>query len=200
MTLQMMNRLKDSLKTLEGDWYESKLTRHDHFDVLGRIDDALNRLPRDFAVEDWRRLMASCLGHFMTMHRWMKFSGGVIHRLLMRELHHEGPIDKIWFLLGNHLMRFSKVEFYLITGLRFGVVPDTIRYEVVGNDIHQWYFGGIDEVSFEELRVVLTIEEFQEAYLVYMLNWLLMGLDKRFKIPVWKFLLVKDLDAFDAFP
>ncbi|KAK2655269.1 hypothetical protein Ddye_008321 [Dipteronia dyeriana] len=138
----------------------------------------------------------------MTMDRWMKFSGGVIHRLLLRELHHEGLTDEMWFLLENHSVRFSKVEFYLITGLHFCIVPDTTQYEAVENDIHQRYFGGINEVSFEELRVVLTLREFQEAYdavkfcLIYMLNWILMGFDERFKILLWQFWLVEDLDAF----
>ncbi|KAK2651840.1 hypothetical protein Ddye_011696 [Dipteronia dyeriana] len=89
--------------------------------------------------------MASCFDHFMTMNWQMKFSGAVIHRLLMRELHYEGPTNEMWYLLGNHSMRFSKVEFYLITGLPFGIIPDTTRYEAVQNGIHHRYFSGIDE-------------------------------------------------------
>ncbi|KAK2645825.1 hypothetical protein Ddye_021020 [Dipteronia dyeriana] len=141
----------------------------------------------------------------MSMHWRMKFSCTVIHRLLLRELHHNRPTDEMWFLLGDHLVRFSKVEFYLITGFRFGVVPDTSLYTAVDNGIHQRYFPRADEVSFQELRVFVTLEDFQQAYddvkiyLIYMLNWILMGLDKRFKIPVWQFRLVEDLAAFDAF-
>ncbi|KAK2652312.1 hypothetical protein Ddye_012168 [Dipteronia dyeriana] len=169
----MRRRLKDFLKTLEGDWFKGKLTRHDHFEALTRIDDALNRVPEDFVVDDRRRFMASCFRHFMSMHREMKFSGGVIHRLLLRELDHEGQ-----------QMRCGCLE----------------------NDIHQRYFSRADEVSLEELRVVLTLGEFQEAYdavnlcLIYMPKWILMGVDERFKILVWQFWLVEDLTAFDAFP
>ncbi|KAK2641104.1 hypothetical protein Ddye_022867 [Dipteronia dyeriana] len=122
---EMRNKLKDLFKTPEGDWHEGKLTRHDHFDTLGLIEDALNRVPKDFVVKDRCRFMAFYFGHFMTMDRRMKFSGGVIHRLLLRELHHECPTDEMRFLLGNHLVKFSNVEFYLITGLHFDVVPDT---------------------------------------------------------------------------
>ncbi|KAK2645824.1 hypothetical protein Ddye_021019 [Dipteronia dyeriana] len=136
------------------------------------------------------------------MHREIKFSGGVIHRLLLRELHHNGPTDEMQFMLGNQSVRFSKVEFYLIAGLRFGVVPDTTKYAAVENGIHQRYFPGVDEVSLKEIRGVVTVAEFGKAYdtvklyLIYMLNWILMGVDERFKIPVWKFRLVDDLDAF----
>ncbi|KAK2638062.1 hypothetical protein Ddye_025857 [Dipteronia dyeriana] len=110
------------------------------------------------------------------------------------------------FLLGNHVVRFSKVEFSLIIGLRFGVVPDTSMYVAVENGIHQRYFPGHDEVSLDDLRVVHTLGEFQRAYnavklcLIYMLNWILMGVNERLKIPVWQFRLVEDLNAFDAFP
>ncbi|KAK2653317.1 hypothetical protein Ddye_013173 [Dipteronia dyeriana] len=63
------------LKTSEEEWYESKVTRHDKFGNLVRIEDALNRVLEEFTVKDRRRLMASFFGHFMTMHQPMKFSG-----------------------------------------------------------------------------------------------------------------------------
>ncbi|KAK2663014.1 hypothetical protein Ddye_001588 [Dipteronia dyeriana] len=150
--------------------------------------------------------MASCFGHFLTMHREMKFFDDIIHRLLLRELHHNGPTDGMHFMLGNQSVRFLKVEFCLIIGLRFGVVPDTTKYAAVENSIHERYFSGADEVSLEEIRGVVTGTEFRKANdavklcLLYMLNRILMGVDKRFKIPVWQFQLVEELDAFDAFP
>ncbi|KAK2656288.1 hypothetical protein Ddye_009340 [Dipteronia dyeriana] len=202
----MTSSSNELLKTPEGDWFKGKLTRHDHFEALARIDVALNRVSEEFVVEDPHRFMASCFRHFMSMHLELKFSGGVIHQLLLRNLDHDGLTDEIRFLLGNHVVRFSKVEFSLITGLRFGVVPDTSMYVAVENGIHQRYFPGHDEVSLDDLRVVLTRGEFQQAYdavklcLIYMLNWILIGVDERLKIPVWWFWLADDLNAFDTFP
>ncbi|KAK2651242.1 hypothetical protein Ddye_018731 [Dipteronia dyeriana] len=137
--------------------------------------------------------MASCFGHFMSIHQKLKFSGGVIHQLLLRELDHDGPTDEIRFLLGNHLVRFSKVEFSLITKLHFGVVSDTSMYVAVENGIHERYFSAHDEVSLDDLRVVLTQREFEKAYdamklyLIYMLNWILMGVDERLKFQFGSF-------------
>ncbi|KAK2654523.1 hypothetical protein Ddye_014379 [Dipteronia dyeriana] len=158
----MRNRLRDLLKTPEGDWYEGKLTRHNHFEALAHIDDALNWVPTEFADED--RLMASYFGHFLTMHWEMKFLGDIIHRLLLRELHHNGPTDEMQFMLRNQSVRFSKVEFCLITGLQFGVVQNTTKYAAVENGIHQWYLPGVDEVSLKEIRGVVIVAEFREAY------------------------------------
>ena len=100
------------------------------------------------------------------MHREIHFSTGIVHRMLLRELHHDGPEDEMrWdeirFLLGKHTVRFSKVEFCLITGLKFGIIPDTASYDMVDNGIHEWYFQGRD-IEFEELRAVLWIGIFVE--------------------------------------
>ncbi|KAK2656046.1 hypothetical protein Ddye_009098 [Dipteronia dyeriana] len=162
MNREMTSSMKEMLKTAEGDWFK-----------------------------DRHRFMAFCFGHFMSMHRELKFYSGVIHQLLLRELDQDGPTDEMRFLLGNHVVRFSKVEFSLITGLRFEVVPDTSMYVAVKNGIHERYFPAHDEVSLDDLRVVLTQGEFEKAYdavklcLIYMLNWILMGVDERLKIPVW---------------
>ncbi|KAK2648016.1 hypothetical protein Ddye_015505 [Dipteronia dyeriana] len=132
----------------------------------------------------------------------MKFSGDIIHRLLLRELHHNGLTDEMHFMFGNQSVRFSKVEFCLITGLPFGVVLGTTKYAAVENGIHERYFPGADEVSLEEIRGVVTGADFGKAYdavklyLLYMLNWILMGVDERFKILVWQFRLVEELDEF----
>ncbi|KAK2646605.1 hypothetical protein Ddye_021800 [Dipteronia dyeriana] len=201
----MRIRLRDSLKTLEGYWYEGKLTRYNHFDALAHIDDTLNRVPVEFGDEDRRRFIESCFGHFLTMYREMKFFDGIIYRLHLRELHHNDPTDEMHFMLGNQSVRFLKVEFCLITGLRFGVVPETTMYASVENGIHERYFPRAEKVLLEQIKGVVTGAEFKKAYdavnlcLLYMLNWILMGVDERFKIPVWQFWLVEELDAFDAF-
>ncbi|KAK3227811.1 hypothetical protein Dsin_007673 [Dipteronia sinensis] len=173
---QIGSQLKDLLKTLKDEWYDGKITRHDHFSDLKDIDVALDSVPEQFKVEDRRRYTKSCFSHFLQMDRRMKFSGSIVHRLLLRELHQDGPEDKLRFMLGPRSVQFSKVEFCLITGLKFGVIPDTTRYEMVQNGIHQRYFNGVTEVDYEQLRVVLRIGVFEEQYdavklcLLYMLN------------------------------
>ncbi|KAK2652902.1 hypothetical protein Ddye_012758 [Dipteronia dyeriana] len=80
------------------------------------------------------------------------------------------------FMLENQSVRFSKMEFYMITGLQFRVVLNTTVYAEVKNGIQQWYFLGADEVSLEEIKGVVTVGEFGKAYdvvklcLIYMLT------------------------------
>ncbi|KAK2642202.1 hypothetical protein Ddye_023965 [Dipteronia dyeriana] len=50
-----------------------------------------------------------------------------------KEMRHNRPSDEMRFMLDTNEVRFSKVEFCLITGLRFRVVPDTSYYVNVDN-------------------------------------------------------------------
>ena len=93
--MQMTNQLKNFLKTLEDGRFLGKITRHDHFDDLSDIDNALNSVFAHLAVEERRRYTKSCFGHFFQMQREIKFSGGIFHRLLIHELHHDGPEDEM---------------------------------------------------------------------------------------------------------
>ena len=93
--MQMRNPLKDLLKTPAEERYPRKITRHDHFGHLRDIENALNSVPEDLAVEERRRYTESCFGHFLRMQHNMKFSAGIVHRLLIRELHHDGPGDEM---------------------------------------------------------------------------------------------------------
>jgi hypothetical protein len=203
--MQMRNDPRDFLKTPEADWFKGKITRHDHFDDLIDIDNALNNVPENLKIEDRRRYTESCFGHFLQMHRQINFSAGIVHRLLLRELHHNGREDEMRFLLGQHIVRFSKVDFCLITGVKFGVDPDTTSDDIVQNGVQDRYFHG-KEVEMEELRALLRAGVFHEQYdavklcLLFMLNWILMGFDERDKVPAWQWRLVEDLDAFDAYP
>ncbi|KAI9187146.1 hypothetical protein LWI28_024939 [Acer negundo] len=99
----------------------------------------------------------SCFGHLFRMDRGMKFSTGIVHQLLIRELHHNRPEYEMRFMLVRHSVMFLKVEFCLITRLKFGELPDTSTYDMVKNGIHQRYFEGRDEVKYVELKAVLRI-------------------------------------------
>ncbi|KAK2650354.1 hypothetical protein Ddye_017843 [Dipteronia dyeriana] len=120
----------------------------------------------------------------------MQFSSGVVHWLLLHKIHHYGPTDKMRFMLGKYSIQFFRVEFCLITGLKFGVILDMTLYEDVEN--------GIDQTRVE-------YGQWQEKFntvklcLLLMLNCILIGLGERGFIPNWQLCLVDDLDAFSAF-
>ncbi|KAK2655897.1 hypothetical protein Ddye_008949 [Dipteronia dyeriana] len=204
LVYMQMVKLKKLLKTPESDWYKGTITRHNHIEILKVIDDALSGID-DRGVQK-QRFMDSCFGHFLRMHRTMQFSGTVVHRLLLLEIHHDGSPDEMRFLLGNVSVRFSKIEFCLITRLKFGIVPDTSAYLEVENGIHQRCFGGRNEIKIEELKERVQQGQWTEQFdvvklcLLLLLHVFLIGRDERGNVPIWQVRLVDNLDGFDVFP
>ncbi|KAK3222973.1 hypothetical protein Dsin_009998 [Dipteronia sinensis] len=140
------------------------------------------------------------------MQRGMAFSGGVVHHLLLHKLHPDRPTDEVRFMLGMQSVRFSRVEFCLITGLKFRPIPDMTLYVDVTNGIHQRYFSGRDLVRFTKLQARIQHERWQGQFdavklcLLLIVNCVLTGFDERDFIPIWQLRLVDDLDGFNAFP
>ncbi|KAK3193028.1 hypothetical protein Dsin_024338 [Dipteronia sinensis] len=132
----------------------------------------------------------SCFGYFQRMQGGMAFSGGIIHRLLLRELQHDEPSDEMRFMLGPRSVWFSKVEFCLISGLKFGAIQDTVLYEDVQNGIHHKYFGGRATVTFAELEARIEQGQWQEQSdavklcLMYMLNCVSIRAEERNSVPI----------------
>ncbi|KAK3183168.1 hypothetical protein Dsin_030454 [Dipteronia sinensis] len=118
------------------------------------------------------------------------------------ELDHEGPNDEMRFMLGTNSVQISRVEFCLITGLKFGAIPDTALYEDVPNSIYQRYFGGRDAVTFTKHQARIEQGQWQQQFdavelcLLLMVNCVLTGLKERYCIPIWQLCLVDDIDAF----
>ncbi|KAK3205149.1 hypothetical protein Dsin_019195 [Dipteronia sinensis] len=152
-----------TLKTPQADWYNAKITHHNHMENLQVIDEAFDVLVENEA-EERDMYQKSCFVHFQHIQRGMTFSGGIVHRLLLRKLHHYGPSDEMRFMLGPRITRFSGVEFCLITGLKFGAIPDTELYEDVPNGIHHRYFSGRDVVTFAELEARIEQGQWQKEF------------------------------------
>ncbi|KAK3179735.1 hypothetical protein Dsin_032934 [Dipteronia sinensis] len=126
------------------------------------IDKAFDGLVENTA-EERDMYQKSCFGHFQRMQRGMTFFCGIGHRLLLSELHHDGPSDEMRFMLGQRSVRFSRVEFCLIIELNFEAISDTELYEDIPNGIHHKYFSGRDVVTLLNLKQGLN-REWQEQF------------------------------------
>ncbi|KAK2640504.1 hypothetical protein Ddye_028299 [Dipteronia dyeriana] len=109
-------------------------------------------------------------------------------------------------MLGPCSVWFSRIEFCLITGLKFGAISNTDLYEDVSNGIHHRCFGGRGAVTFAELKARIQQGQSQEQFdavklcLMYMVNCVLIRAEERKYVPIWQLRLVDDLDTFNAFP
>ncbi|KAK2641907.1 hypothetical protein Ddye_023670 [Dipteronia dyeriana] len=133
----------------------------------------------------------------------MAFFDGIVHRLLLHELHHDGPNDEMRFMLGLSV-RISRVEFCLINGLKFGAITDMKLYE----DGPEWktpYFDGRGAVTLLNLkqgfnRVNGKSNSRQWSFVsCYIVNCVLIRAKERNSVHIWHLHLIDNLDMFNVF-
>ncbi|KAK2664486.1 hypothetical protein Ddye_003060 [Dipteronia dyeriana] len=136
------------------------------------------------------------------------FSGNLCHILLCRELHYPGALpDEMWFGVGNRAVRFGKEEFLLVTGLRFGPMPQSVNSlpKAVPGSVYHRYFGG-SPTPLKDILGRLSGKEFDESEdvmklgYVYFLSHILLGREYRWYVSDWLWGLVEDIIGFEAFP
>ncbi|KAL6570967.1 hypothetical protein OROGR_000517 [Orobanche gracilis] len=80
-----------------------------------------------------REFRESCLGHFIR-EEWGGFvSNAALHALFSNEVvRPDAQADEFWFRIGRRLIRFSRFEYALVTGMRF---RDS-NFDIHGDDVH----------------------------------------------------------------
>ncbi|KAL6492653.1 hypothetical protein OROGR_033222 [Orobanche gracilis] len=80
-----------------------------------------------------REFRESCLGHFIR-EEWGGFvSNAALHALFSNEVvRPDAQADEFWFRIGRRLIRFSRFEYALVTGMRVG----DSDFDIHGDDVH----------------------------------------------------------------
>ncbi|KAK2642483.1 hypothetical protein Ddye_024246 [Dipteronia dyeriana] len=199
----MAKRWKGCLKTKECDFYEAKVTCHSHWRTIEMIRNRLS-------PQQLKTFEEMCFGHFLRVHN-LQFSGQLCHHLLLREVDIKGAsTHEMWFLIGSDLIRFSKVEFGLVTGLKFGKNKESFHQisKRLGERIRLTHFNGAKKIFVENLEAYYIgyvskdekDDEILKLALLLFLEVTLLGKDKRTQIDYFCMQLVDDLYAFDEFP
>ena len=135
------------------------------------------------------------------------FSSKLVHAVRAREIVVDGAGQwEMYFGIGKVKARFSKHEFCLCTGLRFGQLAHvyTDTYHALNGGVHDRYFGKGDVIAkdlfarFKEGNFMNKDDAVKMA-LVFFVENILCGRDYRKKISPWLWTLVEDLDIFSSF-
>ncbi|KAK2645937.1 hypothetical protein Ddye_021132 [Dipteronia dyeriana] len=200
------NKLLESLKINKCDRFPSRVTGHCNWESI--------RLIKSHLTEKQLKLFrVTCFGHFLDVSD-MVLSGHFCHHILLRECHVKNTdynASSLWYHVGNGLIRFSPVEFFLVSGLAFGEYSESnlelfkrknsrlrrIYFQsskVKVKMIVDWFrnLGSNNKISDDEDVVKLALILFLEMTLVRK--------DDRTSILYWALELVDDLDAFNNFP
>ena len=151
----------------------------------------------------------SCIRHFFNFDAKTKLSFVMIHNIIAREINVEDTTDfEIWFGIGQRKVRFSKVDFCLIIGLKSGEPSSTITrvHTPIECGIVMTYWPSLN-LNIFYLHRSFTNVTFQfkkpldsvKIALVLFVVAFLFGYDYRSKVDPWIFNLVGDIQQFNSF-
>ncbi|KAK3229744.1 hypothetical protein Dsin_001625 [Dipteronia sinensis] len=195
----------DFLIKLRSSWIKKSTTNL--YCNLNGLPDIVKVLQK---VGELQELRKTCFGHLLGFPKELTFSAGVLHNLLLRQIHVPGVTgaNELHFLVGGELAKFSQREFCLVTGLQFGVMSDIFLkpYAATKDGIHVRYFENDENIRLTDVWARFMAGEFYQPKdglkmaLVLIANNLLFGQDLRRKATLWLFQMVEDLEAFNSFP
>ncbi|KAK2663048.1 hypothetical protein Ddye_001622 [Dipteronia dyeriana] len=200
------NKLLESLKIKECDRFPSRVTGHCNWESI--------RLIKSHLTEKQLKLFrVTCFGHFLDVSD-MVLSGHFCRHILLRECHVKNTdynASSVWYHVGNGLIRFSLVEFFLVSGLAFG------EYSKSNLEFFKRKNSRLRRIYFQSSKVKVKMivdwfrnlghnnkisddEDVVKLALLLFLEMTLVGKDDRTSILYWALELVDDLDAFNKFP
>ncbi|KAK3219471.1 hypothetical protein Dsin_013441 [Dipteronia sinensis] len=141
----------------------------------------------------------------------MVLSGQFCHHILLRECHVKNANENssLWYHVGNGVIRFSPMEFCLVSGLTFGEYSESSLelFKRKDSRLRRSYF------QDSKVHVKMIVDWFRnlgpnnknrdddivKLALILILEMALVGKDDRTSILYWALELVDDLDAFNKF-
>ncbi|KAI5348318.1 hypothetical protein L3X38_001205 [Prunus dulcis] len=141
-------------------------------------NSSLAAIRAKLSAEQLEQFKTSCFGHLLNIDK-IQFSGQIVHGVVLRR------------------------DFCLITGLRFGEVPEVSSGESDEIRLQKRYFidEGITCNALEEAFLRCTEkDDIYKLALVYFAELVVLGRDKHLNINLNYLTLVEDLDAFNRYP
>ncbi|EOY12440.1 Uncharacterized protein TCM_030956 [Theobroma cacao] len=171
MDFREYENLEASLVVPRDKWaFKVGITTHCKWSHLQYIKKTL------LAIGEYNAVKATCFGMLLDVYPQGFFCAGLLQNIMQRRLTEPDAMEhEFWFAIGKIKARFSKREFWLVTGLKFGPMTDVFSrpYKLVPGGIHSRYWKGKNVKLLTVLKRCVTL-------------WLLM--------------LVEDIEAWNAFP
>ncbi|KAK3199062.1 hypothetical protein Dsin_022477 [Dipteronia sinensis] len=153
-------------------------------------------------VRELQELRKTCFGQLLGFPKELTFSAGVLHNLLLRQIHVPGVtgVNELYFLVSGKLAKFSQREFCLVTGLQFEVMSNIFLkpYVATQDGIHVRYFENDENIRLTDVWARFLAEGFDQPKdglkmaLALIANNVLFGQDLRRKVTLWPFQMVED--------
>ncbi|EOY14033.1 Uncharacterized protein TCM_033152 [Theobroma cacao] len=151
----------------------------------------------------------ACFGTLLEVYPQRYFCIGLLQNIMIRRITESQSMNhELWFVIGKSMAWLSKQEFYLITRLKFGLMPDVFKepYKVAADRIHARYWNRQEKVKVQALLDTFRGGNFQrpedstKMALVLIANNILFGQDYGRRVTPWLLSLVEDINAWNVFP
>ncbi|KAL6518161.1 hypothetical protein OROMI_033862 [Orobanche minor] len=172
-----------------------------------------------FGKQAIREMTKSVFGNYMKLPDIVTRSGKVLHYMISRQVTPRPELDKtsLWFKVKGKVLRFSRVEFVLISGLKFGpakINPYMMNDKIPVDSVYAWILDStlilpvnlrtkfIDKkFKVNKVEVKGSEADYLKLAKVLMASMYVVGLDtNKTKIPNWMWALVEDNEAWEQFP
>ncbi|XVE81192.1 hypothetical protein DITRI_Ditri15bG0043100 [Diplodiscus trichospermus] len=185
--------------------YSAKIINHSKMKVLKDIKKIISALGQA-TINEFR---TTCFGHMLDFDDEATISAVIMHQIIARQFTFAGVgPHEAWFRIREQSIRFSKVEFCLVTGLKFGDSTfDPNAEHVVGdNSLWRTIFGS-RTVQVDTLAQNFTNGIYSndptiaiKVALIIIAELILMGVDYRSCVKLWIWTLVEDRARWNSFP
>ncbi|KAL3625582.1 hypothetical protein CASFOL_031036 [Castilleja foliolosa] len=157
----------------------------------------------------------SCFGAYLDYPK-KQITGTAMHLMLSQQVIREGADeDELWFLVGDKFVRFSKYEYALVTGLRFGPTnfDPNEDYEIKTNGAYRKFIDPENEFGKKGAEYEFVFQWFKKGpknkktrasllkiAKVLFVHGFFYAIDKRQRIANWLWELVEREDEWETFP
>lgn len=187
-------------------WFSGKITTSMAKGVIHNLKKYLSEAQRKI-------LMGTCFAHFLDCHD-IVLQPQLIHYFLLRQVHAPNE-DELWFCISGRFVRFSMVEFCLVTGLRCTGNTDISTLENSHSMLKEKYFSQLNIVTHEDVRdafilacqlteqdvvELLVDEDVAKLGALYFITSYMFPRDYKKVVDHYLFVVVEDFSVIDSFP
>ncbi|KAL3637392.1 hypothetical protein CASFOL_018560 [Castilleja foliolosa] len=199
------------------NWLEMEISGNQ---ISGILLDVRTELIKEFhnklGSKMLQRFRESCFGAYLNYPTKKHTPGTAMHLMLSQQVIKEGADeDELWFLVGDKFVRFSKYEYALVTGLRFGPTnfDPNEDYEIQTNGVYRKFIDPENEFGKKGAEYEFVFQWFKKApknkktrasllkiAKVLFVHGFFYAIDKRQRIANWLWELVEREDEWETFP
>ncbi|KAH6794846.1 hypothetical protein C2S52_005323, partial [Perilla frutescens var. hirtella] len=180
------------------------ISNHDRVSIIDDIKKILE------TYDVYGHLEASCFSELLKLSTKAARCNKLVHYFIAREIVMKdgGDQTEMWFKIGRKKLRFSRFEYGLVCGLKFGAsnFDHNKEYRIRSSYLYKRIFNGC-QMSLDELKqsfITKKLGDDPEDYLkvakILLVYYMLLGFEPSHTLDDWIWVLIEKEEEWEAFP